>query len=80
MHATPDILFKRLENLGIATESHNHCAVFTVEEAQTHCAHLPGGHCKNLFLKDKKGVLWLAVTLDGRPINLKSFSKLMRLL
>jgi Ala-tRNA(Pro) deacylase len=77
MHATPDILFKRLEDLGIAIENHNHCPVFTVEEAQIHCAHLPGGHCKNLFLKDKKGVLWLAVTLDGQPINLKSFSKLI---
>lgn len=71
MHATPEILFKRLEDLGIDTETHTHPPVFTVEEAQAHCSHLPGGHCKNLFLKDKKGQLWLVVTLDERPINMK---------
>ncbi len=71
MHATSDILFNRLKDLGIAFQTHTHPPVFTVEEAQAHCAHLPGGHCKNLFLKDKKGVLWLVVTLDERPINMK---------
>ena len=77
MHATPDILFKRLEDLGIAIETHSHTPTFTVEEAQANCAHLPGGHCKNLFLKDKKGVLWLVVTLDERPIDMKSLRKLI---
>jgi Ala-tRNA(Pro) deacylase len=32
---------------------------------------LPGGHCKSLFLKDKKGGLWLVVALEERPIDLK---------
>jgi Ala-tRNA(Pro) deacylase len=77
MHATPDILFKRLDDLGIAIETHNHSPVFTVEKAKAHCAHLPGSHCKNLFLKDKKGVFWLIVTLDERPINMKSLRKLI---
>ena len=71
MHATTDILFNRLKDLGILVETHTHAQVFTVEEAQAHCSHLPGGHCKNLFLKDKKGVLWLVVALDERPINMK---------
>ena len=70
-----DDLFARLEALGIATETYHHAPVFTVEEAQTQCGHLPGGHCKNLFLKDKKGRLWLVVTLDNQPIDLKSLSK-----
>ena len=77
MYATPDILFKRLEDLGITIENHRHAPAFTVKEAQTHCAHLPGGHCKNLFLKDKKGILWLVVTLDERPIDMKSLRKLI---
>ena len=71
LSATADIVFKRLDDLGIAFESHAHAPVFTVEEAQAHCSHLPGGHCKNLFLKDKKGVLWLIVALDERPIDMK---------
>ena len=75
MVMTRDDLFSRLDELGIATETHQHPPVFTVEEAQLHCGHLPGGHCKNLFLKDKKGQLWLIVTLDSQPIDLKALSK-----
>ena len=71
MRASADILFKRLEDLGVVFQTHTHAPVFTVEEAQTHCGHLPGGHCKNLFLKDKKGVLWLVVALNERPIDMK---------
>jgi len=70
-HATPKDLFARLDDLGIAHETHRHPPVFTVEEAQAHCAHLPGGHCKNLFLKDKKGQVWLVVAGDERPIDMK---------
>ena len=32
---------------------------------------LPGGHCKSLFLKDKKGGLWLVVALEERRVDLK---------
>jgi len=71
MNATPDTIFKRLEGLGIAFQTHEHAPVFTVEEAQAHCSHLPGGHCKNLFLKDKKGALWLIIALDERRIDMK---------
>ncbi len=71
MDATSETILKRLEDLGIASQTHTHVPVFTVEESQAHCSHLPGGHCKNLFLKDKKGALWLVVTLDERPINMK---------
>lgn len=71
MDATPDTVFRRLEDLGIAFETHGHAPVFTVEQAQAHCGHLPGGHCKNLFLKDKKGALWLVVALGERPIDMK---------
>jgi Ala-tRNA(Pro) deacylase len=70
-------LFSRFRQLGISFETHNHPAVFTVEEAQLHCGHLPGAHCKNLFLKDKKGQLWLAVMLDGREVNIKALQGAM---
>ena len=71
MNAPSDTLFARLDGLGIEVETHTHAKVFTVEEAQAHCSHLPGGHCKNLFLKDKKGALWLVVALDERPVDMK---------
>lgn len=75
--ATRDDLFARLRELGIATVTHEHPPVFTVEEAREHCSHLPGGHCKSLFLKDKKGQLWLVVTLDHRRVDLKALSGAM---
>ena len=75
MVMTRDGLLARLDDLGIATETFDHAPVFTVEEARIHCGHLPGGHCKSLFLKDKKGRLWLIVALDSQPIDLKSLSK-----
>jgi Ala-tRNA(Pro) deacylase len=77
MPCSSEDLFRRFEELGIAHETHSHPAVFTVEEAQQHCSHLPGAHCKNLFLKDKKGALWLAVMLDGREVDIKALQKRM---
>ena len=32
----------------------------------------PGGHCKNLFLKDKKGQVALVVVLEDAQIDLKA--------
>jgi len=65
---TPDELFARLEALGIAHRTHSHAPVFTVAEAAAVHAGMPGGHCKSLFLKDKKGGFWLAVMLEERRI------------
>ena len=77
MPSDSEDLFRRFEELGISHETHEHPAVFTVEEAQQHCAHLPGAHCKNLFFKDKKGALWLAVLLDEREVDIKALQKAM---
>jgi Ala-tRNA(Pro) deacylase len=74
MPATPDELLARLEALGIAQRTYEHPAVFTVEEAKALRGKLPGGHCKSLFLKDKKGGLWLAVMLEERRIDLKKLA------
>jgi Ala-tRNA(Pro) deacylase len=71
MPLTPDQLFRRLEALGIAYRTYHHPPVFTVGEAVALRGELPGGHCKSLFLKDKKGGLWLVVTLEAQPIDLK---------
>ena len=59
---TPEELFARLDALGIAHRTYCHPPVFTVAEATALRGSLPGGHCKSLFLKDKKGGFWLAVT------------------
>ena len=75
MALEPDQLLQRLTELGIGHRTCEHPAVFTVEEARRHTAHLPGGHCKSLFLKDKKGGLWLLVCLDHRRIDMGRLAK-----
>ncbi|HEX6143558.1 MAG TPA: prolyl-tRNA synthetase associated domain-containing protein [Geminicoccaceae bacterium] len=77
MPSTPDQLLARLDELGIAHTTHEHPPVFTVEEAQAHTAHLPGGHCKSLFLKDKKGGLWLLICLDHRRIDMNRLASVL---
>ncbi len=72
MPASRTELMSFLENLGISTQTVEHQAVFTVEEAQKVHGDIPGGHCKNLFCKDEKGVLWLIVALEDARIDLKA--------
>lgn len=72
--ATPDRLFHFLDGLGIATETVHHAAVFTVEEARSERGELPGGHSKSLFLRNKKGKMWLVVAKEDRPIDLKDLA------
>src|SRR4029077_11677457 len=68
---TPDALFARLDALGIAHRTYAHPPVLTVEEAKSLRGALPGGHCKSLFLKDKKAGLWLVVALEECRVDLK---------
>jgi Ala-tRNA(Pro) deacylase len=67
----PDQLFARLDALGIPHHTYSHPPVFTVADAVALRGQLPGGHCKSLFLKDKKGGLWLAIVLEERRVDLK---------
>ncbi|MDE0335386.1 MAG: prolyl-tRNA synthetase associated domain-containing protein [Defluviicoccus sp.] len=71
------VLFERLEELGIVTETQTHAPVFTVEESRRVRGRLPGAHCKSLFLKDKKGALWLVVALEDRRLDLKALAPLI---
>jgi Ala-tRNA(Pro) deacylase len=71
---TPEELFARLDALGIAHQTYSHPPVFTVAEATALRGSLPGGHCKSLFLKDKKGGFWLAVMLEERRTDLKKLA------
>ena len=55
---------------------HTHPAVFTVPEAKKHSYHIPGAHCKNLFLKNKKsGQLYLITIPHDKKLDLNQFRK-----
>ena len=72
MPATRQELFALFDELAIKTTSIEHIPVFTVEDAQKVHGDIEGGHCKNLFCKDEKGVLWLVVALEDARIDLKA--------
>jgi len=77
MPATPADLFAFLDDLGIAHETMTHPPVFTVEQSRAHRDPGAGGHTKNLFLRDKKGALFLVVALEDAPIELKGLHRLL---
>jgi len=77
MPATDEDLFRHLDGLGIAHRTYSHAPVFTVEQSQATCAHIPGGHTKNLFLKDRKGQLSLVVAREKLHIDLNGLAKLL---
>ena len=60
---------------GIAYTHTTHPAVHTVEESNALCGDIPGAHVKNMFLKDKKGQLWLVTCLDRRKIHIRDLEK-----
>jgi Ala-tRNA(Pro) deacylase len=68
-------LFALLDELGIATRTVEHAAVFTVEESDQLHRDIAGGHTKNLFLKDAKDRLFLVVAEAHARIDMKSLHK-----
>jgi Ala-tRNA(Pro) deacylase len=74
---SPQQLFARLEQLGIAQRTVEHPPVFTVEEAKALRGNLPGHHIKNLFLRNKKEEMWLVVALEDRAIDLKRLGEVL---
>jgi Ala-tRNA(Pro) deacylase len=77
MPAAPDELFAYLDNLNIAYKTVTHPPVFTVEEARARRGAVAGGHTKNLFLRDKKGALYLVVADEDAVIELRSLHRLL---
>src|ERR1700693_5422185 len=75
--AREEALYARLRELGIAWKTYEHAPVFTVEQSQSLRGVVPGGHTKNLFLKDRKDGLWLVVTREDARVDLKALAKLL---
>lgn len=65
-------LFDAFAALGIAPEVVEHEAAFTVSDSRELRGTLPGVHTKNLFLKDKKGRLFLVTAPEDAAIDLKA--------
>lgn len=70
-------LFSKLRELGITFSTIEHPPVRTVEEARLHCYHLPGGHVKNLFIRDKRKQYWMIVAPSEAVIDLRATAQLL---
>ncbi|MBK68082.1 MAG: DNA-binding protein [Rickettsiales bacterium] len=76
-HPDKGMVIDKLEELGIQYKIFEHEPVFTVEQGLHLHDIIPGGHCKNLFLKDKKGELWLISAIESTKIDLKKIEPLI---
>jgi Ala-tRNA(Pro) deacylase len=75
MPATPDALFAFLDRLSIPHTTVSHPPLFTVEQSRALRGKVPGGHTKNLFLKDKSGAYFLVVACEDAVIDLKGLHR-----
>ncbi len=69
-YLSPADLLAYLDELGIPHTTVDHAPVFTVAEAKLLRGSLPGGHSKSLFLKNKKGLMWLVVVAEDQTVDL----------
>lgn len=68
-------LYALFSALGIAWTHHAHPPLDTVEESRALRGDLPGAHVKNLFLKDKKGALFLVTCLEDRALRIRDLER-----
>jgi Ala-tRNA(Pro) deacylase len=68
---SPEELLSYLASLSIATSTVDHPPLHTVEDSRALRGQIPGGHTKNLFVKDKRGQLFLLVLGETSAIDLK---------
>ena len=69
---TPEKLLAFLDHNSIGHHTVHHPALFTVEQSKALRGEIEGLHVKNLFLKDKKGKLFLLTALESTQIDLKT--------
>ncbi|MHA2006548.1 MAG: prolyl-tRNA synthetase associated domain-containing protein [Promethearchaeota archaeon] len=73
-----DSLKRWLSEHNIQYVLHTHPAVFTVPEARRYCSHIPGSHCKNLFLINKKsGQFYLVTIPHEKRLDLNQFRRMI---
>jgi Ala-tRNA(Pro) deacylase len=77
MPATPAELFAYLDRLDIGHSTVSHPPLFTVEQSRGLRGQIPGGHTKNLFLKDKRDAFYLVVALEHAEVELKGLHRLL---
>ena len=73
----PADVIDRLDGAGIVHHTVEHPAMWTVKDAKKLRAPSPHGHTKNLFVRNKKGQMWLLTLHEDRQIDLRQTAKLV---
>lgn len=68
-------VYHALDGLGISYSRHDHPPVFTVEEANEFWRDIEATHCKNLFVRNKKGSAhYLVIVRADKSVDLKALT------
>ena len=71
-------LLEQLKSLNINYKIKEHPPVATVQEAREHWKDVPGTHCKNLFLRDKRGKQHYLVVLEkDQPFSFDTINEIL---
>jgi Ala-tRNA(Pro) deacylase len=69
-------VYEVLKTLGIPYTRHEHPPVFTVEQAEQYWTNIEGVHCKNLFLRNKKGNRhYLLIAETSKAVDLRRLNE-----
>ena len=69
-------VYGALAELGISYVRHEHPPVATVEEAVVHWKGIEGAHCKNLFVRNKKGNRhYLIIAEHLKKVDIQAIAK-----
>jgi Ala-tRNA(Pro) deacylase len=71
---SPVELLRMLGEFGIETLTVTHPPVLTIAESRAVRGDLPGTHCKNLLLQDRRGACFLVVVTEDRRLDLKALA------
>lgn len=72
----PAALLEYLDKVGISYELFDHEPIFTVEEGEHLKKDIPGVHCRNLFMRDKKKNNYLLVLANETEVDLKKLPEI----
>ncbi len=73
--ASPAEIEDRLSALGVHYTTITHPPMRTVEDSRRYRNGVPGGYSKNLFLRNKKGRMWLVTLLEDRQVDLRDLGQ-----
>lgn len=68
-------VLRALDELGIASATVAHAPLRTVADSKAHRLSGDGGYSKNLFLRNKKGRMWLITLHEDRMIDLRGLGE-----